>query len=178
MPNQRPAYIAMTDGPFFMTPTVPHSFPKVIDGHKDLKKACARYSSSMLCDVWENDLEICRHALFCFGDFNRWIDYHLNQVALSDWCFAFLEDTIRFIRTGQRRYSVHSLESFIRPDTDVQVSNELRKNRLKSLSEFWSAKDNPMPDNYIGLWCSHENGLRDLVSTLSVLFTGRRVQAV
>lgn len=176
MHDPRPSYVAMSDGPFLATPQVPHVLPKVIDGYDPLKTTLSRYYGTGVKSTWDTNVELCQHALFCFGDMNQWINYHLNQVNLSDWCFTILEDTIRFICTGKRFFPLASLESFIRAAEDVQMTNELRKTRLEKISNLWHIDKKPLPSNYIGMWCSHEGGLRDLVGVLDVLFSGRRTR--
>jgi hypothetical protein len=173
MTINRTSYVAMADGPFFLMPVVPHSLPKVIDGYDPVKKYATAYFTNQCGDNWKVFSELCSAALFCFGDINKWIDYHLNQVNLSELCYTLLEDTVRFIVTGRRLFPIASLEPSIRPANDVQITNELRKTRLDNISNLWQAGSKPLPEAYIGLWCSHEGGLRDLAMTVNILFSGR-----
>lgn len=166
----RTSYVAMSDGPFFMTPSVPHQLPKVIDGYDPVKNLASAFFTNRQTG-WNAFSELCSNAMFCFGDMDKWIDYHLNNVPLTDACYTFLEDTLRFIVTGRRLFPIASLEPSIRPANDVQISNELRKSRLDKISNLWQ------PGTcFIGLWCSHEGGVLDMAMTLNILFGGRRTR--
>lgn len=114
---------------------------------------------------WAFRRRVIYHCALLFGDFKDWLTL---QVVRNDNIYglnlSFLHDTVQYIRTGKRDMNIHTWKELLLDYPDPQIGAASR-HRLESFrlldGEF---------DNYIGQWCSHPNGLEDMLWTAHVLF--------
>lgn len=100
-----------------------------------------------------------------FGDdFNKWISLQLTSPTISADSLSFVEDMVRFIKTGKR---IVPIESVYRTTVDVERSRY--NTELQKYVEDLSFKDS----NTVSIlcdWIAQPNGLRDIRCSLEILF--------
>lgn len=115
-------------------------------------------------------------AIHSFGspDFNLWFESQFKSPACGDLHKRFLDDTLKFIRTGRREMSLETWAAL------VTITDE--GDKIGQLSDY--AKDffgigkgarlhdrqNYLVTDIIQMWCSQPNGSEDLLGTLHILF--------
>jgi hypothetical protein len=115
-------------------------------------------------------LECIKLSSLLFGnDFNKWLALQLTSPAISVDSLTFIEDTVRFIKTGKR---IVPVESAYRTAIDVERSRY--NTELQKYVEDLSFKD-PNTVSILCDWIAQPNGLRDIRCTLEILFGGERV---
>lgn len=115
-------------------------------------------------------LECIKLSSLLFGnDFNKWLALQLTSPTISVDSLTFIEDTVRFIKTGKR---IVPVESAYRTAIDVERSRY--NTELQKYVEDLSFKD-PNTVSILCDWIAHPNGLRDIRCTLEILFGDERV---
>lgn len=93
--------------------------------------------------------------------------------------FQFLVDTIKFIRTGQRRVHVatsmtllqaFNREAIKRTDQQIRYLFEVKQEAIQAVASLTPEED----VYFISKWMSYPNGLSDLIYSLIVLFGGKQ----
>lgn len=115
-------------------------------------------------------LECIKLSSLLFGnDFNKWLALQLTSPTISVDSLTFIEDTVRFIKTGKR---IVPVESAYRTAIDVERSRY--NTELQKYVEDLSFKD-PNTVSILCDWIAQPNGLRDIRCTLEILFGDERV---
>jgi len=152
------------------------SIPQAVIGHfefrqKILLEALRRFSSG-------DDFEL-----------RKWFRAQYQNGLMKTMMSEFLVDTIRFIKTGQRRFSVMMwLEIVFNPSEGETIKETIPKeirsyfgdDRENDLGDFGTESTNScyMNHNVTDLlveWTSHPSGFSDLLVTLKILFGSRPV---
>lgn len=126
---------------------------------------------------WERRRKFVLYYNKLYGDFWSWVK---QQLVANDYIYDinldFLIDTIRFIQTGHRQVHVRNWRDLIGefPEPRYGIANN---DRIELLREFIGDFEKTAPNNYIGMWCSHESGFEDMIYTTQIIF-GRPVQAI
>ena len=118
-------------------------------------------------NTWEFRKQVIACAIRLFGGIQRWADIQLLNKHLHGTNYAFFLDTINFINTGKRQVSVQNWLDLleVKPDAD----EEFRTREIDpSVKDFMSAKR--FTPEVISMWCGHENGFEDLLSSLYCMF--------
>lgn len=111
---------------------------------------------------WTFRSEVLRQALRLFGNFQEWLEYQRANPAISGYNRDFLEDTVRYIQTGQRQMLVLNWVELM-DEIDYRERPVTTRVPLTLLS-------NANTVQVLQTWCSHTDGVEDLVQTLYVLF--------
>lgn len=105
-----------------------------------------------------------------FGDdFNKWLSLQLTSPTISSESLTFIEDTVRFIKTGKR---IVPIESVYRTAVDPERSRY--NTELQKYAEDLSFKEFETV-SILCDWIAQPNGLRDIKCTLEILFGDERV---
>jgi hypothetical protein len=114
-------------------------------------------------------------ALDAFGDKNflSWFEAQLQSPAVGDVHLRFLDDTLRFIRTGRRTMSLETWSSFLQMNDAGERPTDL----TDYANEYFVVRMGPRGDrsccslvNTIQEWLSQPGGVEDLLGTLHLLF--------
>lgn len=115
--------------------------------------------------TWEYRTEVLGLAKQLLGDFKRWHEQQLGGT-LYEYQHKLIDDTIRYVATGQRRTSVRVLGELIMGST-----------RTTARLTMSDGGDNPMgimgvrtTSELLAKWCTHRNGFIDMLCTLYVFF--------
>lgn len=117
-------------------------------------------------ESWDFRKRVIDRCSQLYGDFYRWLLLQLGgNDNIYDLNLEFLEDTIKFIRTGHRNMSVYTWYELLRESPDAQPGvagiHRIRALGLTDPKEF---------NNWMGKWCSHPGGFDDMLCTTRVLF--------
>ena len=101
--------------------------------------------------------------------------FKLKAIEVIDSLFVhglnldFLNDTLGYILTGKRDYSINTWKEIVKIDPDyiVGISSDAR---WEQLCRKYSIKSTSDLNNYIGMWCSHDGGFDDMIYTTWILF--------
>ena len=107
-------------------------------------------------------------ALHVFGsnDFELWMNAQYSSPAPSRLLHDFLNDIVKFLKSGTRDMS-NEVWARLLHITDEGNNIDPMNNEMK---KFLSDKENCSLINVIQKWCSHPNGLQDLLMSLHVMF--------
>lgn len=115
-------------------------------------------------------------ALAAFGtsQFDFWYRLQLKSPTIADLHRRFLEDTLRFIRTGKREMALETWNVLVTADDKGEQKSELSEyaNEFFGISSggYSRYSQNTSLTEVIQNWCSQPNGFEDLLGTLHVLF--------
>lgn len=102
-----------------------------------------------------------------FGEIDNWLIAQFRDANISDRVRDFLIDTIRFLRTGQRRIDIISWPYLLQQDAvtgsryvDVQLKQDALIKSLERNDETF----------YLDDWLKHNDGFRDMIWSMKLLF--------
>lgn len=118
--------------------------------------------------TWEFQKSVIELAQDIFtGDYN-WFYRQDSNALLKDQNYGFVLDTIRFIATGTRKFSIHTWPTLV--SYEVPIVNESVDGR-RDIFMLMQKLDVPTDTNhFIQKWLSHKNGFDDLMYTMHLLF--------
>jgi len=123
-------------------------------------------NSSRDTSSWSFQGQVIALAAKLFGNFRQWLLLQLTtNDNIYDLNLRFLQDTVQFIRTGQRLTSVQNwLEMLAEyPDARPGCAGQQR-------ADAFDIGDTHEFDDFISMWCSKEGGFEDMLCTMNVLF--------
>lgn len=100
-----------------------------------------------------------------FGEFRDWvwIQASVNR-AVHGYALDFIVDTIEFVQTGQREYSIDTWYSLITTDPPLEhIDADPRVALFKNIHI-------PKTEDLLVNWLKHEKGVHDLFQTAHILF--------
>ena len=112
-------------------------------------------------------------AFTAFGtiDFKTWFMIQNSTPYFGDLHRDFLDDTLRFISTGQREVAIQSWDSMLSYSDSGEVSKGITDYAKDFFHTYTSDNVNKFElVEVIQRWISQPNGIEDLLSTLHVLF--------
>lgn len=167
--------IVVTSSGYTAAPLGMHRLGNTVE---QLNSVRAIYDESRSNQPWIGGFDFTKRAIeacaYPYGDFVQWALLHAQSVNLSSTQFDFIEDCIRFIATGKRRLQLTLWARLVIPQSTEQISESAHAARVKRLTEAGlgsSVSSNPIP-----MWCSHENGLSDMIISTAILFGGIQVR--
>lgn len=99
------------------------------------------------------------------GDFREWVWIQVTaNRAVHGYALDFLLDTINFIHTGRREYSLSTWESLIEKDPAIIPLD------VNSRGDLFKDIVIPNTEDLLTTWLSHENGVADMFHTAHILF--------
>lgn len=124
--------------------------------------------------TWQYRKQVLETAIRLFGNIGQWLADQDHNPRVVGYNLQFLNDTIRFIRTGERQ---------MRPETWIELLAEADEHthptshaNNDTLCIALKADERKVAD-FLAKWCAQPNGIDDLVCTLHVLFGRARKQA-
>lgn len=105
-----------------------------------------------------------------YGNFTRFMSYQFDfNYLMHGLNLDFLEDTLRFITSGRRDYSLLTWKELVvkNPDYIVRTNGHRRWQHVKS--NFGINKYTDL-EHYISMWCSQAGGFEDMLYTTWILF--------
>jgi hypothetical protein len=121
--------------------------------------------------------QVLNAALDAFGtdNFFYWYTAQAGSPAFGDLHRDFMEDTLHYIQTGQRKMCLENWQALLTTDDSGERSEELSSAAkaffgIKTPEEQWRSPQYRRLDEVIQKWCSQPTGFEDLLSTLHVLF--------
>lgn len=104
-------------------------------------------------------------ALCLFGktSLTLWLRETIKQSSYGYRQDEFIEDTLRFIYTGQRRLSVQSWKPLLSSEGSADVQYRVKR-------ETFPFSTNMNMSECLSRWCAHPKGLQDMVCALDILF--------
>lgn len=115
---------------------------------------------------WEFEQRVIRRCSQLFGNFHQWLRLQLiANDSVYDLNLEFLYDTVDYIGSGKRKYDLKTWRGIVaeNPEPIIGIANETR------LAKFQSSGIGHLP-NYMGHWCSHPEGILDMLCTAEILF--------
>lgn len=121
---------------------------------------------SVNTNAWAFRSRVIEAAARLFGDFRQWLILQSEgNDCVYDLNFAFLKDTVQFIRTGHREMSPLTWRELLleHPPAKPGAANTQMRDELK-------LDDEKEFNDFISLWCSKEGGFEDMLCTVHVLY--------
>ncbi|ABY62983.1 virion structural protein [Pseudomonas phage 201phi2-1] len=118
--------------------------------------------------TWDFQKRVINLAQELFEGEYSWFVRQDSNALIKDQNYAFILDTVRYIATGYRRFSIHTWPSLISYDVPVIRESVAGRRDIWFLMEELSVPGNT--NAFIQKWLSHKDGFNDLVYTLHLLF--------
>lgn len=117
---------------------------------------------------WEFRKRVIDLALQLFNGNYNWFIRQDSNALITDQNYAFLLDTVRFIASGHRRFSIYTWPALLTYDPPT-VPGAV-DNRHEIVELFKTLQLNTDIVAMLQRWCSHKGGFDDLMYTLNMLF--------
>lgn len=114
--------------------------------------------------TWNFRKSVIDLALTLFGNFNAWVSSHRENPEIAGMNRRFIEDTLRYIETGERELRI---ENWIELVSEGQPVIHLAGIHENVAPRLWQS---PSTAKCLQQWCSHQDGVEDLLGTLHLLF--------
>lgn len=151
-------------------------YPKVpvvehVNGEPRIQKMFIRYGQEPgLKDNIEFKLDVIETVATLYGNFYRFLAYQFNYNYLMHGLnLDFLEDTLQFISTGRRDFSLLTWKELVSRNPDYIVRTNGHEQWHRAKSNFRIKKDTDL-NHYISMWCSQTGGFEDMLYTTWILF--------
>lgn len=119
-------------------------------------------SRSVNTASWSFRQQVLAQALRLFGNFSDWLEHQRNSPSVTGFNREFLEDTVNYIQTGQRKMLILNWIELM-DEVDARERPAVAHASVVSMS-------NSKTVQVLQAWCAHTDGIEDLVQTLYVLF--------
>ncbi len=116
--------------------------------------------------TWTFRSKVLDAALRLFGRFDEWLLLQSSNNHLVGYNLEFIQDTLDFTRTGQRRMSLETWLELLHEQDDVQ-SNSLDKRAPRT---YFSLQEGENTVQILQNWCAQPGGFQDLICTLQIFF--------
>lgn len=118
--------------------------------------------------TWEFQKRVIDLAQDMFSGEYSWFIRQDANAFLKDQNYAFILDTVRFIATGRRKFSIHTWPALVTYDVPVvKVDVNGRREIYLLMVELGVPTDCNL---FLQKWLSHRGGFDDLMYTLHLLF--------
>jgi len=118
--------------------------------------------------TWEFQKRVISLAQELFQGEYSWFIRQDSNALLKDQNYAFVLDTVRFIATGRRRFSIHTWPALV--TYEVPVFNESVQGRRDIYLLTEELHVPIQTEAFIQKWLSQKDGFNDMVYTLHLLF--------
>lgn len=130
-----------------------------------------RYANTpALLDNVDFKLEAIEVIENLYGAFSRFMHYQFDSNYLMNGLnLNFLKDTIQYIVTGRRDYSLLTWNDLVvrKPEYLARTNGHQQWHSLKA---ELGIKDDRVLQHYISMWCSRPGGFEDMLYTTWILF--------
>ncbi len=118
--------------------------------------------------TWDFQKRVVEIAQEMFAGEYSWFIRQDANAFLKDQNYAFILDTVRFIASGRRKFSIHTWPALVTYDVPVVKEDvDGRRDIYFLMSELGVPTD---AAKFIQMWLSHKGGFDDLMYTLHLLF--------
>lgn len=101
------------------------------------------------------------------GEYSWFIRQDANAL-LKDQNYAFVLDTVRFIASGTRKFSIHTWPALL--TYEVPIISESVEGRREIYLLMQQLDVPTQVESYLAKWLSHKGGFDDLMFTMNMLF--------
>lgn len=124
-------------------------------------------------DIRERIIKIALNA-FGFNNFNEWLLVQRNSDSVGEYHARFIEDTLLFVNTGKRQFSLFTWLRLLQPGMQCEEFN-YSENFLNSIQKRVTGTSDVEIELFsltdlVKNWCSRPNGIEDMYFTLYILF--------
>lgn len=116
--------------------------------------------------AWAYRAKVLETALRLFGNFDEWLLLQSSNSHLSGYNLEFIQDTLNFIRTGQREMSLETWLELLHEQDDIKASAV----DMHAPKRYFSLQAGENTVQILQNWCAQPGGFQDLVCTLQILF--------
>ena len=141
------------------------------NGEQRIQDLFIRYSTNpKLKDSVAFKLEAIETMSSMYGIFERFMRYQFDfNYLMHGLNLDFLEDTIRYITTGRRDYSLLTWKELVARNPDYIVRANAQR-RWYAVGKTFGIKNDTDLKHYISMWCSRSGGFEDMLYTTWILF--------
>jgi hypothetical protein len=118
--------------------------------------------------TWDFQKRVIELAQDLFAGEYSWFIRQDANALLKDQNYAFVLDTIRFIATGHRKFSIHTWPALLTYEVPVITESVEGRRDIYFLMQKLSVATSA--DKFIAQWLSHKDGFNDLMYSLHMLF--------
>ena len=167
--------VIITSSGFTATPKSMHRLGNSVEQLNSVREI---YDELKSARHWVTGFDFARRATeacaYPYGDFVQWAQLHAMTLNLTTTQFDFLLDCLRFITTGKRVMQLTLWARLVLPQNGNQIKESVHAERLKRLKD--AGIGSVIGSNPIPMWCSHENGLSDMIISTAILFGGIQIR--
>jgi hypothetical protein len=116
--------------------------------------------------AWTYRRRVLDAALRLFDRFDEWLLVQSENAHMRGYNLEFIQDTLNFIRTGQRAMSIETWLELLHEQGDVE-QGALDPRAAKTYFTLQAGEDTVQ---LLQNWCAQPRGFQDLVCTLHVMF--------
>lgn len=133
------------------------------------------YDRTFNNENWAYRQSVLQAAIKLFGEFSHWLDFQYADTRISGLNREFLDDTVRFITTGEREVVV---ENWLELVAEAGLSNQAAPStQIAATPIARNAFAGRSTIRVLQQWCSKSGGFEDLIRTLYILFGKARPRA-
>lgn len=158
-------------------PTIFNRNPKTeITLNRDVNDLYIAYmvNAGLFVRNFNNREQIILQALRSFGDdFSAWYSVHAQDRKIDRNLIEFIEDTCRFIRTGERKYPIQSWQRMVEMKLGVNDYQNVPENISELTyisSHYTTGVRRNKTTNVIQQWLTHDAGITDMLLSLYIMF--------
>lgn len=156
--------------------TYPRLYTSRLSADQDVVRSLGDATVAMLYELhvnrtvntagWTYRKQVLDTATRLFGDFAAWLSDQVRNPRVVGYNYQFLEDTLHFIRTGERELSVQNWLELVAEEDDFVKSPVPVKDRPQTIK----LRQGETTATLLQKWCAQPNGFEDLVCSLQLLF--------
>jgi hypothetical protein len=118
--------------------------------------------------TWDFQKRVIELAQDLFAGEYSWFIRQDANALLKDQNYAFVLDTIRYIATGHRKFSIHTWPALLTYEVPVITESVEGRRDIYFLMQKLTVPT--QADKFIAQWLSHKDGFNDLMYSLHMLF--------
>ena len=103
------------------------------------------------------------------GSFFEWVLQQTNSPCLTRTHIDFMADALGFAFTGKRKLSLNSWSHILKHANQQMIEGEYRAQAAELARQFGHTRQINWTE-LVSLWLGQENGLRDLVQTMWIIY--------